>query len=96
MAILVSGGAGYIGSHAVLALQHAGRPVAVIDNLVKGAAGQAVQCFNLMIGVDETRALAMPAGADFTEDFDGAAAGQFFVPEPVTVGTRVGLAGAHP
>jgi len=24
-----------------------------IDNLVKGAAGQAVQCFNIMIGVDE-------------------------------------------
>ena len=34
--------------------------LSVIDNLVKGAAGQAVQCFNLMIGVDETRALAMP------------------------------------
>lgn len=34
--------------------------LSVIDNLVKGAAGQAVQCFNLMIGVDETRALAVP------------------------------------
>ncbi len=27
--------------------------LAVIDNLVKGAAGQAVQCFNLMSGLDE-------------------------------------------
>ena len=34
--ILVTGGAGYVGSHAVLALQDAGWPVAVIDNLVTG------------------------------------------------------------
>ncbi len=36
--VLVTGGAGYIGSHAVLALQDAGWPVAVIDNLVTGFA----------------------------------------------------------
>ena len=34
--ILVTGGAGYIGSHAVLALRDAGWKVAVIDNLVTG------------------------------------------------------------
>ena len=34
--ILVTGGAGYIGSHAVLALADAGWPVVVIDNLVTG------------------------------------------------------------
>ncbi|MGX7894305.1 UDP-glucose 4-epimerase GalE [Tsuneonella sp. HG222] len=34
--VLVTGGAGYIGSHAVLALQDAHWPVAVIDNLVTG------------------------------------------------------------
>ncbi len=34
--VLVTGGAGYIGSHAVLALADAGWPVAVIDNLVTG------------------------------------------------------------
>ena len=34
--VLVTGGAGYIGSHAVLALHDAGWPVAVIDNLVTG------------------------------------------------------------
>jgi len=36
MAVLVTGGAGYIGSHAVLALVDAGRDVVVIDNLVTG------------------------------------------------------------
>ncbi|MEP7223220.1 MAG: UDP-glucose 4-epimerase GalE [Novosphingobium sp.] len=34
--VLVTGGAGYIGSHAVLALKDADWPVAVIDNLVTG------------------------------------------------------------
>ena len=34
--ILVTGGAGYIGSHALLALRDAGWPVAVVDNLVTG------------------------------------------------------------
>jgi UDP-glucose 4-epimerase len=34
--VLVTGGAGYIGSHAVLALQDADWPVTVIDNLVTG------------------------------------------------------------
>ncbi len=34
--ILVTGGAGYIGSHAVKALQHAGYGVVVLDNLVYG------------------------------------------------------------
>lgn len=34
--VLVTGGAGYIGSHAVLALLDAGYPVVVLDNLVTG------------------------------------------------------------
>lgn len=33
--------------------------LSVIDNLVKGAAGQAVQCLNLMFGFDERSALAL-------------------------------------
>ncbi len=33
----------------------------VIDNLVKGAAGQAIQNMNLMLGLDERRGLAIPA-----------------------------------
>ncbi|MFM7236226.1 MAG: UDP-glucose 4-epimerase GalE [Cyanobium sp.] len=36
MTILVTGGAGYIGSHAVRALQRAGKAVVVLDNLVYG------------------------------------------------------------
>ena len=36
MTILVTGGAGYIGSHAVLTLQNAGYEVIVLDNLVYG------------------------------------------------------------
>ena len=36
MKVLVTGGAGYIGSHAVRALQRAGHEPIVLDNLVHG------------------------------------------------------------
>lgn len=35
--------------------------MAVEDNLVKGASGQAIQCMNLMLGLDETLGLDLPA-----------------------------------
>ena len=35
--------------------------VTAIDNLVKGASGQAVQNLNLMMGFDETTAIDIPA-----------------------------------
>ena len=35
--------------------------LSVIDNLVKGAAGQAIQNMNLMLGLDETTGLMQPA-----------------------------------
>ncbi|MFL2520587.1 MAG: N-acetyl-gamma-glutamyl-phosphate reductase [Alphaproteobacteria bacterium] len=31
--------------------------VSLIDNLIKGAAGQAIQCFNIISGLDETKSL---------------------------------------
>ncbi|MDH3541022.1 MAG: N-acetyl-gamma-glutamyl-phosphate reductase, partial [Acidimicrobiia bacterium] len=31
--------------------------IGALDNLVKGAAGQAVQCANLAVGIDETSGL---------------------------------------
>jgi N-acetyl-gamma-glutamyl-phosphate reductase len=54
--------AGSNSCHLQLALdQDAGRVVVVaaLDNLVKGAAGQAVQAFNLMLGLPETTGLAV-------------------------------------
>jgi N-acetyl-gamma-glutamyl-phosphate reductase len=35
--------------------------VGVLDNLVKGAAGQAIQNMNLMLGIDEEAGLDLPA-----------------------------------
>jgi N-acetyl-gamma-glutamyl-phosphate reductase len=43
-----------------IAVHKKGRQLVVlsaIDNLVKGAAGQAIQCFNLMSGFDEKAGL---------------------------------------
>jgi N-acetyl-gamma-glutamyl-phosphate reductase len=31
--------------------------VAAIDNLVKGASGQAIQCYNIAMGLEETAGL---------------------------------------
>jgi N-acetyl-gamma-glutamyl-phosphate reductase len=31
--------------------------MSAIDNLVKGASGQAIQCFNILCGFDETAGL---------------------------------------
>jgi UDP-glucose 4-epimerase len=47
--ILVTGGAGYIGSHVVRQLGEAGEPVVVLDNLIKGFR-QAVTTGELIVG----------------------------------------------
>ena len=57
MHVLVTGGAGYIGSHTCLELLQSGHRVTVIDNLVKGASGQAVQNMNIMFGLPEDAGL---------------------------------------
>jgi UDP-glucose 4-epimerase len=50
MTVLVTGGAGYIGSHMVLALAEAGESVVVIDNLSTGFSGSVPQEVPLFIG----------------------------------------------
>jgi UDP-glucose 4-epimerase len=50
MSILVTGGAGYIGSHTVLALAEAGEDVVVIDNLSTGFSSSLPEGIPLFIG----------------------------------------------
>jgi UDP-glucose 4-epimerase len=50
MTVLVTGGAGYIGSHMVLALAEAGESVVVIDNLATGFSGFVPESVPLFIG----------------------------------------------
>ncbi len=59
MTILVTGGAGYIGSHAVRALQRKGEPVVVLDNLVYGhrAIAETALAVPLVVGQVGDRAL---------------------------------------
>jgi UDP-glucose 4-epimerase len=50
MTTLVTGGAGYIGSHMVLALKDAGEPVIVIDNLSTGHRSAVSESVPLVVG----------------------------------------------
>ena len=50
MSVLVTGGAGYIGSHTVLALAEAGQDVVVIDNLSTGFSSSLPEGIPLFIG----------------------------------------------
>ncbi len=52
--ILVTGGAGYIGSHAVLALKNAGYDVIILDNLVYGHQDIVEQVLNVKLIVGDT------------------------------------------
>ena len=81
--VLVTGGAGYIGSHAVLALADAGWPVAVIDNLSTGFAFAVPDGVPLYEGDIEDSAL---LARIFAEQRTGAVmhfAGSIIVPESV-------------
>lgn len=63
MTILVTGGAGYIGSHMVLALVDAGEPVVVLDNLATGFDWAVAKGAPLVIGDtgDQSRVAALIA-----------------------------------
>ncbi|MEL7034916.1 MAG: UDP-glucose 4-epimerase GalE [Cyanobacteria bacterium J06592_8] len=52
--VLVTGGAGYIGSHAVLALQRSGYEVVILDNLVYGHRDIAEQVLKVELVVGDT------------------------------------------
>ena len=52
--ILVTGGAGYIGSHAVLALKRAGYGVVILDNLVYGHRDLVEQVLQVELVVGDT------------------------------------------
>ena len=81
--VLVTGGAGYIGSHAVLALKDAGWPVAVIDNLSNGTREVVPDDVPFYEGAIADRALVKRI---FTEQGIGAImhfAGSIVVPESV-------------
>ena len=50
-------------NHAEVSANVSGKNVVtmcVLDNLVKGASGQAVQCMNVMLGFEETMGIRMP------------------------------------
>ena len=51
MTVLVTGGAGYIGSHTVVALSEAGRRVVVLDDL-SNSSERAVDAVRALVGAD--------------------------------------------
>ena len=83
MAVLVTGGAGYIGSHMVLALRDAGRPVVVLDNLSTGFRNAVPDDVPLVMGdcgdASLVRAVIPAFGIDSIIHF----AGSIVVPESV-------------
>ena len=84
MAVLVTGGAGYIGSHMVLALLDAGETVVVLDNLTTGFRGAVGEAATFVLGDfgDETLVEQVIAQHDITAIAHFAA--RIVVPESVT------------
>jgi len=86
MAILVTGGAGYIGSHSVLTLQNAGYEVIVLDNLVYGHQDLVKNVLKVKLIVGDTcdRALLKQIFADYKIDAVMHFAAYAYVGESVT------------
>ncbi|MDX2270657.1 MAG: UDP-glucose 4-epimerase GalE [Cyanobacteriota bacterium] len=57
--VLVTGGAGYIGSHAVLALQAAGYEVVILDNLIYGHRDLVASVLGVQLIVGDTQDLSL-------------------------------------
>jgi UDP-glucose 4-epimerase len=83
-AVLVTGGAGYIGSHAVLALLDAGHRVVVIDNLTTGFAWAVDPRATLIQGNIEDDEVVRPALREHNVRAIMHFAGSIVVPESVT------------
>ena len=83
MTILVTGGAGYIGSHMVLELLDAGESVVVLDNLSTGFAGPCPPRATLVVGdvgdQELVRSIVRKHGVEAIIHF----AGSIVVPESV-------------
>jgi UDP-glucose 4-epimerase len=81
MSVLVTGGAGYIGSHMVHALVDAGEPVAVIDNLSTGFANVLPEGVPLAVGDAGDESLVASVIAEHGVDSIIHFAGSVVVPE---------------
>ncbi len=84
MSVLVTGGAGYIGSHMVLALCDAGQDVVVLDNLSTGAAWAVAPQARLIEGDVGDEELVLKIIDEHTVDAIIHFAGSIIVPESVT------------
>jgi UDP-glucose 4-epimerase len=84
MSILVTGGAGYIGSHMVLALCDAGHDVVVLDNLSTGMAWAVAPQARLIEGDIGDEALTLKTMAEHNVDAIIHFAGSIIVPESVS------------
>ncbi len=84
MAVLVTGGAGYIGSHMVLALTDAGEDVVVLDNLSTGFAWAVAPAAKLVQGDIGDEALIATLIAEYKVDAIVHFAGSIVVPDSVT------------
>jgi UDP-glucose 4-epimerase len=84
MSVLVTGGAGYIGSHATLALREAGFDVVVVDNLSTGVREAVPSDVPLTIGDVGDTALTAKVIRDHKVDAIMHFAGSIVVPESVS------------